>query len=373
MQRLRRSKGGPTSQLRRLRRILKGASTEDTYVLQLPNNKDLQTAITDAVACKRDARSSLRLLESLKESMLLSLASPVGVWDPLDIKPQVFRIGPYCALPVFTTIGTLQHFCDAHAFTVRDPGGQLWAFPGRRLSASGSKLKRSKASRQNASNETTFSNPEGLLLGLNAVPLPTYGMFERPFFVGYFADTDTLFHNLSVVPEKVDIVVDLGCCSEMIISRDIASQLLRGEVEGQIPLLQKCYKEVEKECSAELAECFGIDCPEVMSAKSLCVPWMHESYRIWVGILSEHMDRTLDVIRRRKHQGTLKGHQSLHFVDITNDVGGLVSREGHEFYSAHSRVQGDDWSVIGRTTSRAAESPGEPLSMFKSFLQFDRK
>ncbi|CAD2218489.1 hypothetical protein AGDE_14881 [Angomonas deanei] len=100
---------------------------EAAEIALLPRNNDLETAIALSLYSERDARAELEFTRQLVNSTLLSLASPVGPWDPYDVKPQVFALDNYLALPVFTSIEYLRLFCDRFGFTVRDPSGVLWA------------------------------------------------------------------------------------------------------------------------------------------------------------------------------------------------------------------------------------------------------
>ncbi|KPA80454.1 putative mitochondrial hypothetical protein [Leptomonas pyrrhocoris] len=94
----------------------------------LPRNDALEAAMALSISENRDARTELELMRRLINSTLLSLASPVDrTWDPYDVKPQVFALNTYIALPVFTSIHYLRLFCQRFGFAVRDPSGVLWA------------------------------------------------------------------------------------------------------------------------------------------------------------------------------------------------------------------------------------------------------
>ncbi|CCW67397.1 unnamed protein product [Phytomonas sp. Hart1] len=93
----------------------------------LPRNPELESAIAFSLTENRDARAELELIRRLIGGALLSLASPVGRWDPLDVKPQIFALDRFLALPVFTSIEYLRLFCQRFGFTARDPAGVLWA------------------------------------------------------------------------------------------------------------------------------------------------------------------------------------------------------------------------------------------------------
>ncbi|KAL7706918.1 hypothetical protein N2W54_004449 [Lotmaria passim] len=94
----------------------------------LPRNDALEAAMALSISENRDARTELELVRRLINSTLLSFASPVDRrWDPYDVKPQVFALNTYIALPVFTSIHYLRLFCQRFGFAVRDPSGVLWA------------------------------------------------------------------------------------------------------------------------------------------------------------------------------------------------------------------------------------------------------
>lgn len=101
-------------------------------IAYLPRNNELETAIAFTLKENRDARTELQFTRHLISSTLLSIASPVGCWDPYDVKPQVFALDNYLALPVFTSVEYLQLFCERFGITVRDPSGVLWADGGNR-------------------------------------------------------------------------------------------------------------------------------------------------------------------------------------------------------------------------------------------------
>ncbi|KAG5497301.1 hypothetical protein JIQ42_03786 [Leishmania sp. Namibia] len=93
----------------------------------LPRNDALEAAIALCISENRDARTDLELVRRLVNSTLLSLASPVDHrWDPYDVKPQVFALDNYIALPVFTSLDYLRLFCQRFGFAVRGPSGVLW-------------------------------------------------------------------------------------------------------------------------------------------------------------------------------------------------------------------------------------------------------
>lgn len=410
-----------------------------------------------SISENRDARVELELVRRLLNSTLLSLASPVDPrWDPYDVKPQVFALNNYIALPVFTSLAYLQLFCRRFEYEVRDPSGVQWASkygneckgressdgaacgilpPGivssewwrrrypadadgggasllsleRPTSSNGdfggqvereddalamqgqqkevepcrdgdlagsppalaaeeisaddlfdvldmtsaslppplptspvAKIKRkrsgaagrrtsalhrrhrqprkSQRGKRSASQEASFQNVRrrrasrgeslerasashsgdgGPSTGQSvdgerverpstsaqaaaywealsrtapfdlkqATPLPTFGAFRHPFLIGYFADISTLLHNASIVPAKVDIVVNPASPIECVLSREVTDRILNKD-----QLLHEAYLKVEKELQREFASFFARHCPEVISAKSACFP-----------------------------------------------------------------------------------------------------
>lgn len=96
----------------------------------LPSNDALDSAAAWTLSEHRDPRTELEFTRHLLHSVLLSLASPIDeVWDPYDVKPQVFALDSFLALPVFTNVKYLRLFCSRFGITVRDPSGVLWAKP----------------------------------------------------------------------------------------------------------------------------------------------------------------------------------------------------------------------------------------------------
>lgn len=413
----------------------------------LPRNEGLEAAIAFALTENRDARTELELTRHLLNSTLLSLASPVGPWDPYDVKPQVFGLDTFIALPVFTSLDYVRAFCNRFGFAVRDPSGVLWtdgrqvyedastraaemyklipdsitdsewwrrqsrtqtspntgdaetervvgpngvepaesdeagksgtgstpsrdeevsigdaddlfdwmnsptdarsvqAAPtvsgksttttvppratrataaaaaaakkknkkrsplqktskrrtkswkstggrscrtrGARRTATSAKTAKTEkeeegeegeasrrareatASATSAAKEAFFQavaavSPFGIK---QATPLPTFGPFIRPFFVGYFADINTLLHNAAIVPDKVDIVLNPCSPIEFVLSREATDRVLHRD-----QLLLLAYQRVERELQREFSSFFATYCPEVRTARSACVP-----------------------------------------------------------------------------------------------------
>ncbi|KAG5474055.1 hypothetical protein CUR178_04166 [Leishmania enriettii] len=433
----------------------------------LPRNDALEAAIALCISENRDARTDLELVRRLVNSTLLSLASPVDHrWDPYDVKPQVFALDNYIALPVFTSLDYLRLFCQRFGFAVRDPSGALWvsgssttasagddvsitgllpdallqsawwkqrqqqqqqqgrppndgATPSavsqerqsgqereaKAASGGGTEARKSRgagatatlaeytirdlsfdsvaaqaapptqladtpmspdalfdtmlmngivgeergalnaprekrkvapakeavrtrahtrsrggkskargiartlalskrhparrqglckrgqapagASRASASRGESAAGMDSAKFAADemraaywesvaqtapfrltrATPLPTFGPFLHPFLVGYFADVSTLLHNASIVPDKVDIVLNPASPLEFVLSRAATDRVLHKE-----QLLHYAYLKVEKELQREFSLFFAACCPEVISASSACVP-----------------------------------------------------------------------------------------------------
>ncbi|CCW59623.1 unnamed protein product [Phytomonas sp. EM1] len=371
----------------------------------LPRNTELESAIAFTLTENRDARAELELIRRFIGGVLLSLASPVGPWDPYDVKPQVFALDRYLALPVFTSIEYLRIFCQRFGFTTRDPSGVLWASGGGMAtegevislprvvppenwgwrnggarddppwrspdelptslvrSGDGVDVQAAVAPTSSASHLTSgvlnnaealfdvMGEPEGVSEDWNskskcagrairssnavrrspkrraarrptrgtpslrkarrrrklpprtapsgdaetnsaaeradfataafweavarvrpfnlkqATPLPTFGPFVYPHFIGYFADVDTLLHNASIVPEKVDLILNPFSPLEMVLAREATDRVLHHD-----QLLALAYKRVEKQLCLEFHAFFSSYCPEVRAARSACLP-----------------------------------------------------------------------------------------------------
>lgn len=370
----------------------------------LPRNEALESAIAFALRENRDARTELEFIRQLLGSTLLSLASPVGPWDPYDVKPQVFALDQYLALPVFTSLEHLALFCRRFGFTARDPSGVLWADgrgqqggtdhtqllipprspdgvdrddaltrsmwwekekrgqardqgdakavpatggdadrggpaalpsqpaaigldaadlfedlgdttpiaapsplplrtppaaassqrpekprktrrkgvkrrkPGRaaaagRGPAQGTRAEEEAEEREkeaDAAAKRTFWESVAQVSPFcfrQATPLPTFGPFVFPFFIGYFADVNTLLHNAAIVPEKVDIVLNPTSPTEFVLAREATDRILHRD-----QLLLLAYQRVERQLQKEFSSFFHRYCPEVHYAKSACIP-----------------------------------------------------------------------------------------------------
>ncbi|AIO00058.1 hypothetical protein LPMP_291070 [Leishmania panamensis] len=564
-----------------------GAAAAQLRALQLlPRSDALEAAIALSISSNRDARTDLELVRCLVNSTLLSFASPVDRrWDPYDVKPQVFALDHYIALPVFTSLDYVRLFCQRFGFAVRDPSGVLWASgstttastgvevpstgllpdallqsrwwqqrhwqqqscasaevtmqerdetapsAGSRrghsgqegetnaapedgtgaqaLESAGVALKtaehtipdsspRSDATQagpsttlddtsvdadalfdtmlmdgfvegeldpSSVSHETRPAAPaaraartraqrrprgvKGRARGIGckatssrhhpvrrerlagrrratvgavrasalrgeraagaesaktvtdeakatywesvaqtapfqikqATPLPTFGPFLHPFLIGYFADVSTLLHNASIVPEKVDIVLNPASPLEFVLSREATDRVLHKE-----QLLHQAYLKVEKELQREFSLFFASCCPEVISASSACVPlplnadevnvaWLASqcpinngrrsrgsaasspnevqayrertrllreaeycngvTYELVLLIQSTSLEETFTKIQQAKHQSVLMGHADL---DVLPEIAAAphVREMAHHFYDGTS-------------------------------------
>lgn len=559
----------------------------------LPRNDALEAAIALCISENRDARTDLELVRRLVNSTLLSFASPVSRrWDPYDVKPQVFALDNYIALPVFTSLEYLRLFCQRFGFAVRDPSGVLWAsgssttasaggeapimgllpdtllqsewwqqrhaqrqarpptevtmqerddaadgsawqggqpahereakavpedgtdahMPGsacvalkaaeltapdfspgsdaaqaalptpldgtpinvdalfdamlmdglvekergtssassercrvapakkavrtrarkrsrgaaskvrgirRRVASSrhhrflrerhtGRRQGTAGAARAIASREESVAGAASAKAAADeakaaadeakaaywesvaqtspfqikqATPLPMFGPFLHPFLIGYFADVSTLLHNASIVPEKVDIVLNPASPLEFVLSRAATDRVLHKE-----QLLHQAYLKVEKELQREFSAFFAACCPEVISASSACVPlpmnvdevdaaWQASqrpvnngrrsctsaasspnelqayrertrllreaeyrngvTYELVLLIQSTSLEETFTKIQQAKHQSALMGHTNL---DVLPEIAAAphVREMAHHFYDGAS-------------------------------------
>ncbi|KEG14408.1 hypothetical protein DQ04_00481030 [Trypanosoma grayi] len=410
------------------------------HVEWLPKNEALESAIALAISENRDARTELEFMRHFLTASLISLASPVGPWDPYDTKPQVFALDNYIALPVFTSLAYLRLFCRRFHFTVRDPSGLLWAdgpgdaaeeerkgtgretpplpdvsksdWWGRHVqqhlletaleptkqpaaeqevttteSAAASactswmdandifdavgetshecdnstcqkvehpfkkKKRPSRTWRQHNKRikKTTENNsgrkgkhPQGGGVESSseenatpshdavreafwskvcttapfsiaqATPLPMFGPLLRPFFVGYFADVDTLLHNASIVPERVDIVLNPSSPIEFVLAREATDRVLHKD-----QLLLLAYRRVEKELRGEFHRFLRHVASEVAWARSACIPCPvpgkpdEVKYTLAILLQSDDIDRTFSCLRRAKNHCLLMGHADL--------------------------------------------------------------
>nr|CCC89869.1 conserved hypothetical protein [Trypanosoma congolense IL3000] len=430
-----------------------GHSTDHLDIL--PRNTLLESAIALTISENRDARTELEFMRHFLTGTFLSLASPVGPWDPYDIKPQVFALDNYIALPVFTSLEYLRLFCRRFRFTTRDPSGVLWAdgpsdaareeqscddrdrlpFPDvttsewwprhvqHYLQVTGSQTAAEHVDRQEVqvrkdvdSNcapdrkgesgysmdaEDLFEPVESDLLGeykqgqsvgnslkkrnrkrfrghtrckrrqmrekitsggeqtmagdwsadereahaafwakvrntkpfqiKQATPLPVFGPPLHPFFVGYFADVETLLHNASIVPEKVDIVLNPCSPIEFVLAREATDRVLQKD-----QLLLLAYHRVERELRSELHRFLRLYAPEVSWARSACVPFPTPGcvsgirYEVVVLLQSEDFQKTLASLRAAKERCLVMGHADLDIIPWS--AAALHVREASEVF-----------------------------------------
>lgn len=174
-----------------------------------------------------------------------------------------------------------------------------------------------------------------------ATPLAMFGPFTRPFFVGYFADVETLLCNASIVPEKVDIVLNPCSPIEMALAREATDLILHRD-----SFMLKAYQELEKAIRSELYTLLARFCPEVTFASSACVPRSNNSqlyknyieYDVVVLLRTEDFPTTWESLRRFKREGKLKGHSSVEI--LTEDAASPFVREAATpFYSGEKQHQ----------------------------------
>ncbi|RNC53019.1 hypothetical protein TcCL_ESM09692, partial [Trypanosoma cruzi] len=134
----------------------------------------------------------------------------------------------------------------------------------------------------------------------------------RPFFVGYFADVDTLLHNASIVPENVDIVLNPVSPIEFVLAREATDRVLHKD-----QLLHLAYRRVERELRGEFHRFFRYLSPEVAWARSACVPFSlpgrpdEVSYELVILLQSDDIHRTFSSLRAAKLHCLLMGHTDL--------------------------------------------------------------
>ncbi|CBH10218.1 hypothetical protein, conserved [Trypanosoma brucei gambiense DAL972] len=418
-----------------------GADCSSKLRDMLPRNDLLESAIALTISENRDARTELEFMRHFMVGSLLSLASPVGIWDPYDVQPQVFALDKYIALPVFTSVDYLRLFCRRFRFTVRDPSGVLWAdgpaeaaeeeqnggaactlpLPdvmasewwarhvrrqssntlsgatemcatrrGPLLAAAGVPVAEEITAVNEHNHRTCCMGADELFnylesqpvetdgkaqnmgkrrkkgkkvcrVGMRgrkgtlerrdvpggeeargnrcreneetiaafwakvrstapfqikqATPLPTFGPLLHSFFVGYFADTETLLHNASIVPEKVDIVLNPASPIEFVLAREATDRVLQKD-----QLLLLAYRRVERELCGEFHRFFCLFAPEVLWARSACVPSpvpgtdKEVGYEVVILVQSEDPEFTLSSLRAAKARCLLMGHADLHIL-----------------------------------------------------------
>ena len=363
--------------LRKLARAharLEKQANEGFSLSHLPENDHLDSVIALNIFNKKDARSMLSFTQKFMESTLLSLASPVGPWDPYDMKPQIFALDTSIALPVFTHVKHMQTFCHKFQFCVRDPTGNLWADSSPVLTSGKESNKKRKKnslkhpaskdvpsdqSQENKQFWETVSSSHALQIK-QATPLPMFGPFIRPFFVGYFADVETLLSNVSIAPEKVDIVLNPCTPIEMVLAREATDQVLQRET-----LILKAFQELEKEIRSEFFRCLSLHCEEVDFASSACIAKAHNSelyknyidYEIVVVVKSHDMPRTWAALSFAKQCGQLIGHSSL--VILPEEAAAPHVRAcATVFYSASQHASRPSFGNEGGTPTTSKRSLG---------------
>ena len=332
------------SQEKRLKDTIYGLK-EEKPIDFLPKNEELEHSLAIYLKSNRDSRANLHLVRQFVHSPFISTASPVGPFDPLNIKPQIFSMDKYFALPIFTSLNYLQQFCRRFQFSVRDPSGELWAdwrvpdaallTPTNRYGSNPLVPFDAKAAEgaDSASEPVTKKEDEHLatLERFNfsrCVPLPIFGPLVKPYLYGYFADIETLLHNINTIDEKVDVIVNPASALEFAISRDVTNSIVKKE-----RVLQEPYNAVERDVRAELAIFFEKHCEEVIAAKSVCAPHHHSptqtylidvEYDIVVLIHSVNFDATMSKLSEAKKHGLVIGHATLHFLNIERAPGHYV-------------------------------------------------
>lgn len=323
----------------------------------LPQNESLEKSIALAVYHQQDARSMLTFTKELMGSSLISLASPVGAWDPYDVKPQVFALDTYLGIPVFSSVSYLNEFCQKFQFCVRDPTGRVWSdgtkelqkqpplFPTapvneptqphasqlfELLEESGSaatKKRKRKSSMKQKQNSTLPKDlwdrvaTEPRLGIMKATPLPMFGPLIRPYFIGYFADVETLLRNASIAPEKADIVLNPSSPLEIVLGRGATDRVLHRD-----SLILSAFQQLEKQIRSEFNNFFRTHCGEVSAAFSACIAKAHSSelfhnyidYTIVVVVKSDDMFTTFQSLVHARSSRVLLDHPNLEVLPDTD-------------------------------------------------------
>jgi hypothetical protein len=336
-----------------------------------PGNPELERALADFHASNRDPRPRLDVVRSIYSSVVFSIASPVGAWDALDLKPQPFALGQYLALPVFSSLPYLQSFCHRFGHSVRGPNGALWGSPdapgvapkrlhaAARPSAAKRKSKQKKgtarkkqqqadaASRRAAQDEGHRRELGALDAAADverfdfsaAVPLPVHGPFDHPFLFGYFGAAATVLENSHGIPGDVDLVLNPASPLELVLGSETTRYLLRRD-----GIIERCMRDVDRVVRAELARFFQRHCPEVMAARSVIYPRPgppdappeQTQFDLVVAVRSQDFAATMQRLSHAKATGDLVGHDSMSLVPHTQlpahmDAGSSV------FYDVEAR------------------------------------
>lgn len=329
----------------------------------LPQNKRLEMALANVLLTKGDARAKLEFARRFEECQLMSLASPVSVhWDPYDIKPQAFALNTFLGLPMFTSLTHLRAFCDKFGLRVCDPAGVPWTrhATSERLAelehgtSGGAKADSNKDSHGKQWTRRTWADTQRIASFsiTQATPLQTYGPFVLPHFVGYFGDVRTVLHNITIIPDSIDIVLNPTTPLEFVIAREMANRILQKE-----DILQMAYRRVERVLRAEFHQFLAQHCPEVDAALSACLPIPAvvepegDTHEILILIDTPDWNSTIAAITRAKNAKELIGHRALHLLPLT-EAPDHIRAVGTVFYDGnkHSaqRLDGSYFASLER-------------------------
>jgi hypothetical protein len=384
-------------------------SRPDNPLRFLPKNNSLESSIALSVYYRQDPRSMLTFTKELMGSTLISLATPVGAWDPYDVKPQVFALDTYLGIPVFSSVSYLQDFCRKFHFCVRDPTGRLWSdgegseptplirppveaaeqptapsvdatqlfdiLEETRMPHEG--VKKSGKRRRRKPNSSTVQTPQLPVdlwtridaeprLGISkATPLPMFGPLLRPYFVGYFADVETLLRNASIAPEKADIVLNPSSPLEIVLGRGATDRVLHRDT-----LILTAYQQFEKQIRSEFHSFFTTHCPEISSAFSACIAKAHSSdlfhnyidYTIVVIVRSDDMLATFRSLVEAKSTGALLDHPNLEVLPDT-DAAAHAKAAASPFYKRSAFCADAAPSKPRRVSVMRCVSPAAQVSL----------
>lgn len=281
----------------------------------LPKNEELEAAAAYLIVTRQDPRASLEFIRRLVKSTVLSLAAPVGPWDPYDVKPQVFAFGRGVGLPIFSSLPYLRTFCARHRLTVKDPFGRAWAGP----VDDAVPLPRNPTTNLGLASVIDAAARVEKLEYDSVVPLATHGPPIRPFLVGYFCDLQTFVDNAKIVSSRVDVVLNPSTALELAIARETATSAL-----SESGLVQAAMREVERELRREFFLMLST-CSEVVRAGSCALPLPAPSetptndwpMELVIVIDSEDYEQTMRSIARGKAAGALIGHSELRLLSVS--------------------------------------------------------
>ena len=355
----------------------------------LPRNNGLEEGLMNFHATHRDPRARLTVLRHLLSATILSVASPVGPWDPLDLKPQPFALGRYVGLPLFTSLPYLQTFCHQFGHTVRGPDGALWGSPngvaptriGPGSVKKTSKKKRSTSAPADTKRIPSYNSPAEQQARFEAearrlqeerresakqkseriqrfefdtaIALPVYGAFDKPYLYGYYGDTQTMLQNASMVPEKVEIVINPASPLELVLGRETAAALANPET-----IIQEAMRDVHMAVRSELSQFFATHCPEVVSARSALMPKPapfgsspeHVEHELVVVVQTPRFADTMARLSQGKLDGLVEGHESMAIVS-SREVPEHIDAVSTAFYRARD-------SSASAKMAREGGSPG---------------